>query len=97
MVALAVDVLYNPKLINYWDILMDKKDIYTKLTCHNGMVTINSNDLDYSNIRNMYTENRSGYGIQVSESVESKSDRILHKCTEITNLLYELNDILESD
>jgi hypothetical protein len=58
-----------------------------------GMVNIDSDNFQYGNIRNMYTENRNGAGLQLDTKLEDRRDDINEICDKIANLLYQLSDI----
>ena len=46
-----------------------------KIQVHkDGIVNIDCEAFNYSNIRNMYTENRNGVGIQISEELKENLD-----------------------
>jgi hypothetical protein len=62
-----------------------------------GMVNIDIDDvLAYANIRNMYTENRDGVGMQLDEKFEDKRYEIFDVCDELSALIYKLQDTIES-
>ncbi|HEY0563709.1 MAG TPA: hypothetical protein VGD04_10300 [Methylophilus sp.] len=58
-----------------------------------GMVNIESKNISYGNIRNMYKENRNGAGIQLAPELESKRDDISDVCDKIASLFYQLEDL----
>lgn len=64
-----------------------------KISHDMGMVNIETDNLTYSNIKNMYTENRNGAGLQISENLNDKRDDIGEICDKIANLIYQLNDL----
>jgi hypothetical protein len=64
---------------------------------HKGMVCITSNTIAYGNIRHMYKDNRDGVGLQIDTSVKDNELEILDLCNNISDLLYKLKDLTESE
>ena len=64
-----------------------------KITSQKGMVNIDSEDLAYSNIRNMY-QTGDGHGLGLIEELEVKREEIMTACAEIAASIYKLQDIL---
>lgn len=66
-----------------------------KITVYKGMVNIDSKNIAYANIRNMY-KSGNGHGLQLSETLESKRAEILELCQAIADLSYAIFEIDES-
>jgi hypothetical protein len=66
-----------------------------RITLHKGMVSIDGEDIDYGNIRNMY-ESGNGIGLQLSERLEHKRGEVIDLCSSIAEKLYELQDMVEA-
>ena len=64
-----------------------------RITIQSGMVNIDSPDISYGNIRNMYTTGN-GNGLQITERIEHKRGEITDICAEIADLIYDLQDIV---
>ena len=64
-----------------------------KVIIMDGMVNIESNDVNYSNIRNMY-KTGNGEGVQITEKLENKEDEIIDICSSISEKIYKLQDII---
>jgi len=62
-----------------------------KVTCHKGMVNIDSDNIAYSNIKNMY-KNSDGIGLQLNE--KTNRDKITAVCNDIADKLYQLEELL---
>lgn len=58
-----------------------------------GMVNIDNNDIAYANVRRMYRTGN-GAGLQLSEKLEPKREEILRVMDELSEKIYELEDIL---
>ena len=74
-----------------------KKPINLHITAQNGMLNIDTDDISYSNIRNMYVaenEDTNGHGLQLSESLETQQKQIATICSSIADKIYELQDLL---
>ena len=66
-----------------------------KITTQKGMVNIDCDDLAYSNIAKMY-KTGVGHGLQLSERLEHKRGELTDICADITDRIYELQDILNA-
>ena len=64
-----------------------------KITAQHGMVSIDSDEIVFSSIKDMYKTGH-GYGLQLSERLEPKRKLITEICNEIAEQIYELQDIL---
>ena len=64
-----------------------------KIIYNMGMLNIDTENMLYANIRNMYQNGKNGAGIQLSESLDNKRDDITDICDKIANLIYRLYDI----
>jgi hypothetical protein len=64
-----------------------------KIMAENGMVTIDTKNLSYCNIKGMYKDGESGSGLQNEEFLNEKRQEILEKCGKIANLIYEIQEI----
>jgi hypothetical protein len=65
-----------------------------KIQIHkDGIVNIDTVNFNYANIRNMYSENRNGAGMQLSPSLESSREIIGEICDKIAALIYQLTDL----
>ena len=66
-----------------------------KIQVHkDGIVNIDCEAFNYSNIRNMYTENRNGAGIQISEELKENLDDVNDCCDAISKYIYKLQDLV---
>ena len=77
--------------------MSEKKHVNLRITAQNGMLNIDTDDISYSNIRNMYVvknEDTNGHGLQLSESLESQREQIATICSSIADKIYELQDLL---
>lgn len=71
---------------------MNVRTVAMKATLIDGMVNIDSDDLAYANIDNMYkTESGNGFGIQIND--ESIREQATSLCHEITDRLRQLNNL----
>ncbi len=66
-----------------------------KITSQNGLLTISSNDCYYSNFKQLY---KVGYGIglQINPNMKNKRNEILNLCNAISDSIYELESILNT-
>jgi hypothetical protein len=64
-----------------------------RIITQKGMVNIDSDEIAYSNIRDMYTAG-DGHGLQLSERLEHKRGELIDICSEISDRIYILQDIL---
>ena len=64
-----------------------------RITTQYGMINIDSKDISYSNIKNMY-QIGNGYGLQLSEKLEHSRAEIIDICAEIAKKIYILHDII---
>jgi hypothetical protein len=66
-----------------------------KIQVHkDGIVNIDCRNFNYANIRNMYTENRNGAGIQISDELKNKLDDVNDFCDAISEYIYKLQDLV---
>ena len=65
-----------------------------RITTQKGMINIDSPDIFYGNIRDMYSTGI-GNGLQLSENLEHKRGEIINLCSQIAEKIYELQDILD--
>ena len=61
-----------------------------------GIVNIDCEKFSYANIRNMYTENRNGAGIQISDDIKDSADDLNECCDAISEYIYKLQDIVNA-
>lgn len=69
-----------------------------KIIVMDCMVNIDSEDLSYGNIQNMYNGHDSnftdGHGIQLNPLIESKERELLELCDTISSSIYKITAIL---
>ena len=61
----------------------------------NGMLNIESDDIIYSNIKQMYKDNINGHALQLSEELEPNRKEILNICADIASNIYKLEEIVK--
>lgn len=64
-----------------------------KITIQKDMVNIDSPEISYGNIRDMYITGN-GNGLQLTERLEHKHREIINICAEIASKIYKLQDII---
>ena len=67
-----------------------------KIVVTRNMVSIDDDGIVYSNIRDMYRSGN-GEGLQIIQRLEHRREQINRACAEISNKLYELQDMMDKD
>jgi hypothetical protein len=67
-----------------------------KITVHQDMVNIDSDNIAYANIKDMYTTGN-GSGLQINEEHEIYCLEIQNTCDRIAQEIYNLQEILGED
>lgn len=65
-----------------------------KIKAHgDGTFDIQTKNITYMNIRNMYKHGKNGAGMQISPELDDHRDEVNEICDKVATLIYQLQDI----